>query len=280
LRLPVRLLVLSLLAVGLTACKGELSVDLQPLLPDGVSSMVVQLDGVELLTEDGDAVDIDFSEPVALDLVDYEDEVYNIITGEDIDADSFSGIRLLLETTGNYVVDPDGYSHDVTVVDGSSFWDLNLDADEDESHTITMTLDLRLSLYEGSSGYELTPIGVAVIDDDSASLSGRVEDDIMSGTCDDDANDTAIYLFEGQGVVPDDYDQSAPDPILTASVDYDDDTSTYRYSFDAIPDGGYTLALTCTGDVENGPDDDYLSFPLSDTIDLGVGDAETLDFTG
>lgn len=262
----------------LLGCTGELTVDVVAAPPQGATALVLKLKGVELLTDNGDLVTVELKNADTVDLLDYGSEPYRLITDEDLDQGSYNGIRLLFADDGNYIERSDGTRTSITISDTSSFADIDLDIAENDKVELTDVLDLQLSLSQPDGGTVLLqPVEHTVKTAEAAQISGIAETDVInSSACVDDG--LAAYVFPGLGVVADDYDGEAAEPVATAAVDLDSDSGNYRYEIPFIGNGSYTVALTCNASLENGSADDALTFIRSAGITVDEGESGELNF--
>ncbi len=68
-----------------------------------------------------------------------------------------------------------------------------------------------------------------------------------------------MYVFAGEDQTPDDRGSSI-EPYLTTRVGPDAISGTSAYSFEHLPDGRYTVALTCDGHEDDAATNDDLRF--------------------
>jgi hypothetical protein len=74
-------------------------------------------------------------------------------------------------------------------------------------------------------------------------------------------------LFNGE-VEPDDRDNNGVEPFATASVTTDQIGGSFSYILRFLPEGDYTLALTCLADDETPAEDEDLEFQNVDDLQL------------
>jgi hypothetical protein len=148
-------------------------------------------------------------------------------------------------------------------------------------HTqLVLDWDLKKALvYPGSGGaWKLRP-ALRITD---LAVFGRIEGAVAPGlfgagqNCNYDAtldSGNAVYAYEdvvsveGFVSVPDDIDGDSGDPYATAVVKFDADANEYRYAFEFMSVGGYTLAFTCQAANDSPDDDDTIDFTvLADTV--------------
>ncbi|MCG6889294.1 MAG: DUF4382 domain-containing protein [Gammaproteobacteria bacterium] len=133
--------------------------------------------------------------------------------------------------------------------------------------TVVVDFDLRKSIKRsGNSGkYNFRPALRLVDDANAGHLLGIVTIDRLFSTpaCSDSDVDTfnAVYVYEGHDVIPDDINQSSTtdvEPITTTVIKFDARTLKYKYEAAYLPEGDYTIAITCNAnldDLDSGADD-------------------------
>lgn len=264
-------------------CNGDLSVDLLAAPTEGASEVVVEIEGAELLSEDGDLESLTFEDAEAVDLLDYTESTYRIVTGEEAAEGSYTGVRVAFNGDGHYRVDEDGDIETIEIESASTFADVEFDIEEDTEESVTVVLDLRLSLYEEDGVLTLDPFLRAVAGDDGATIEGLVSEELIrSDACRDNrvtGEGVAIYLFEGLSVTPDDYDEIGVEPVATAGVELSSSSGDYEYRFEYLQEGDYTVALTCSAQEENGLDDDEVSFLQTASESVDEDETATVNFT-
>lgn len=274
---------LSLLAGSLllTACEGELVVDLGASARDDDERLVIATPSVDLLSSDGDVVNVETDSDSSYDLLEYSDGDYRRLISEDVEEDeSYIGFRVRFDDDDAYLRDGDGEHIDVNVSTQGEYSYLDIDLGDSDSVAIVIELELRFSLidYVNSLGeYELIPVIRAVNADTAGTIEGTIDDDLVE---DDDCRDgralgsgIAVYLYEGADITPVDYVDSgtvtaANQPIGAATVIRDDDNDTWAYRFRYVTPGSYTVALTCEADDEDPTADDDLVFTDSASVSV------------
>ncbi|HEY8537608.1 MAG TPA: hypothetical protein VIL28_02005, partial [Steroidobacteraceae bacterium] len=104
--------------------------------------------------------------------------------------------------------------------------------------------------------YMLTPVVRAVRTEDAGRIVGNVTQNCpVGGSL---AEGGAVYLFTGEDVTPDDRDNNGVEPYLTTSAI--GTIGIPGYSFEFVPEGRYTLALTCEGHEDDPATDDPIRF--------------------
>ena len=190
-----------------------------------------------------------------------------------------SGASYVQEATGQY--DLQCPSCDVTDNNGGRGFKLNNTFQVTSAGlALTVDIDLLKSLHKDNTGYVLRPTARIALDNTLGTIAGTVADTVITGQggmlYDGTSVETncAAYVFEGDGITPDDYYDGSP-VFATARVRYDMTsdpvTPSYRYAAGALPAGTYTVALTCS------PDDPTADDPNTGTASNAVlfTDAQT-----
>jgi hypothetical protein len=101
-------------------------------------------------------------------------------------------------------------------------------------------------------------------------LTGTVAMPLVTAAgCANDLNldiGNSVYIYEGAGVVPDDFDEAAPEPVATTAVKQNQ-TGDYVYETLLSP-GTYTVAFTCQAmsDMPDTSEDIVFVAPTNATI--------------
>ena len=111
---------------------------------------------------------------------------------------------------------------------------------------------------------------------------GMLDGSQLTGAkCSDADPDTfnAIYVFKGHGVKPADIDLSSDkdvDPVTTSKILWDAASSSYKYEAAFLPQGKYTISLTCSADQDDVDSKDNLKFFGTRDITIQVNDTTFL----
>lgn len=264
----------------LVGCEGSATFDMTTMAPGDpeILNVLVDVEGIEL-TGDGSETLI-FNEPVRIDLVDYIDgNLFRLFTDEELSDGRYTAARLLFSSDdddGNddVVVRSDG-EFPLTLAEGTAA-EVRITIDEDDSsrEDVVLTLDLRqsLSFDDDQDEYTLTPLLRGARPEDSGQINGAVTANCPTGTS--LTRGGAVYLFVGEDVTPDDRDGAAAEPFLTTFVGLDSVSGAPAYALSYIPEGDYTIALTCDGDEEDASADDDLRF--QNVVNVTIRAEETL----
>ncbi len=252
-----RPLLAAIAALLLAGCNSEFSVELSTANLEEARALEIEITGVELLDEQDQVVRIDLDEPRRVDLLDYQgDARLQLLSDEEIPARSYRGIRVVFDDEDAELTREDGGSVPVQLNGSPRFAPLTLSLSDDDSETAQTVLDLRFSLADRSLSSDLflfRPELRAGLDGDLGSLVGTVDEDFVdSGACAGIDDGYAMYLFEGEERVPVDFlSGGSGNPLASASVTRTLGESDYRYSFQGLPEGRYTLAFTCQADLDD-----------------------------
>src|SRR3546814_3384339 len=92
--------------------------------------------------------------------------------------------------------------------------------------------------------YRLVPILRLINDDDSCAINGSIPASRIDSAC-----VAAVYLYQGK-VTADDIGGNGAQPYSSTNV-VADGSGAYRYTAAFLPEGTYTLALTCHADQDD-----------------------------
>ena len=87
-----------------------------------------------------------------------------------------------------------------------------------------------------------------------------------------------MYVFEGS-VSPDDIDNDGVEPVTTALVSYNANSTSYEYEVGFLMAGDYTVAFTCNTDAEDVDVDDDLKFTIGRSAPVTALGKTVVDFT-
>lgn len=291
--------VLALAVSSLSACGGggsgagastdQLSLAVTDAPIDNAESVVVTFDQVEVKPKSGSARSFVFDTPKTIDLLQQQGgNSAPLLTDESLDAGDYEWIRLSVVAEANvsdtYIV-VGGQEHELDVPSGSTSG-LKLHATEGEPITVpaggsasfTIDFDLRHSIVvTGNNQYKLKPVLRLINNVGDARLQGTIDaTSLVSAECTDASlHAGAVYLYSGHDITPDDIDGTQPDPIATAEVEFNTDTSDYEYTLAFLKAGNYTLSYTCGDD--DADSNDTLSFVATQNVTLAEDETQTLN---
>jgi hypothetical protein len=155
----------------------------------------------------------------------------------------------------------------------------SIDEDESSEDAFTLTLDLRQSLIfnDDDDEYTLQPHLRSIEDGTSGEITGFVDITCPSGTSLADGG--AVYLFTGQDVEPDDRDGVGVEPFATTDL-FQTTDARRAYGLRFLPEGDYTIAVTCEGNLESpDTDEDEMDFQMTDNVQVDEDRTVRVDFT-
>ena len=242
----------------------------------GASEVVVAFTGVELKPGGGNAFELEPPDsPLEINLLDYQNgERAMLLDSETVSAGDYNWMRLLVAESGSYVI-VDGQQFQLEIPSGEqSGLKLNrgFTVAVGSLTDFTIEIDLRKSLtVTGNGRYQLRPTLRLVDNLETNSISGTVDSGlIVSETCpngDNDDTGNAVYVFE-EGATVQDIRGNDDDPLTTATVFFDADTGTYRFTVGFLAYGTYRLAFTCEASLDDPEQIEELVFtkPIDVTV--------------
>jgi hypothetical protein len=268
----------------LAGCEGEVTMDLATEAPadPNVSQVVANVRGLEFTTSGGGTKTLEFSDSQQLDFMDYTDDsnVLRLFTNEQLPEGNYTGVRLLFdEDTSDdaFVTLQAGTQFPMNLADGEAApLSFSVEDRENNSESFTLMFDLRqsLSFDDDNDEYTLTPVLRTV----ETSEAGRFDGDV-SVTC--PAGDTlsrgAVYLFQGEDVTPDDIDGDSIEPFATAPIITATGGGSFFYSLRFLPEGDYTLGVSCVGNDDDPVENNDLEFRNVINVSLDNSENATLD---
>jgi hypothetical protein len=265
----------------LAGCEGEVTMDLAtepPANPD-IDQVVATIRGLEFTSSGGGTETLEFTAAQQLDFMDYadDDNVLRLFTSEELSEGNYTGVRLLFdedEVDNAFVTTVAGTEFPMTIATGEyAPMSFSVEDRESNSESFTLLFDLRqsLSFDDGDDEYTLTPVLRAV----ETGEASRIEGD-LSVTCPagDSLGQGAVYLFEGQDVTPDDLDGAGVEPFATAPVFTSQADGSFFYALRWLPEGDYTLTVSCIGNDDDPATDEDLEF--RNTLNVQLDSSESL----
>jgi hypothetical protein len=273
-----RLAAVAVLAL-LAGCEGDVTVDMtteQPADPN-ITQVQATIRGLEFTGSSGTET-LEFTDPQPLDFMVYADadNTFRLFSSEELPEGSYTGVRLLFEDDQDedeafvVVSGTDGGTFPMNLVAGESA-SINFEFEDNDSasEALTLMLDLRqsLSFNDDTDEFTFTPVLRAVPTEDIGTIEGNLSVTCPAG---DSLVNGAVYLFQGQDVTPDDLDNAGVEPFATSPV-FIDNTSFF-YSLRVVPEGDYTMAVTCIGNDDDPASDEDLEFRNAVNVELDAGE--------
>lgn len=216
-----------------------------------------------------------------------------LVENVEIPAGNYNQIRLAVNAEFDSVMDSyitiNGTQHELFIPSGSqSGLKLNTPFTvaegtvgmtvADENSVYTIDFDLRKSIVNpvGQPGYFLKPVLRLVQNINTGTISGTVDSQLLVGAnCSDQdpLTGNSVYVFAGENISPDDIDGNEPEPVTTALLNFNDETGIYSYEVGFLSEGNYTLALSCSADLDNiETDDSTVLFDAVDNVSVVAGE--------
>lgn len=195
-----------------------------------------------------------------------------LLSGFVLPAGHYSWIRLMVDTAGmhdSYIVVAGGAAYELTIPSGSETGlklNRGIDIPAGGNADFTIDFDLRKSVHATGSGkYMLRPTLRLSDNTQVGAIAGTVDPLSVPAGC-----SPAVYVFTGGGVMPDDIDGIAPDPVTTATVALNSGSGEYLYKAAFLEAGDYTVAYTCQAASDDPAVDDALDFAGTTTVSVGA----------
>lgn len=280
-RLRFSCLAAALLVAG---CESRFNVDFAVSSPETLERLEVTVLGVELLDDDGGVVGVEADDPGLIDLLqDGPDQLHRLISDADVPERHYRGLRLLLDERDSEAELSNGDRVPVALSLTQPFMPLDLRVKDDDEADAVLVLDLRFSVADRrsvSGGLVLQQAGSAADAGDTGSLAGSVDEAFVSrGDCAGVNQGYAFYLFSGERSVANDFlEQSADQPLRSASLTRLGSSGDYSYRFIELPAGRYTLAFTCQADRDDPFTREALIFRDLAVVEVKAGADARRDF--
>lgn len=204
-----------------------------------------------------------------------------LLENQTLPAGRYEWIRLLVDAESNVrdsYIEINGAEYELNIPSGAeSGLKLNrgFDVSANGNAAFTIDFDLRKSVRKpGSSNeYKLRPTLRIVDNSNLGTITGSAIPTLVSTNC-----NAAIYVFEGQNVIPDDMDDLAAEPVTVATIALDSATGEYTYRASFLQTGDYTLALTCNANQDDPDTDDSLNFIVTANVSVSASQNTRYNF--
>ena len=269
----------------IAGCQGSVTTDLATELPanPNINQVAASVRGLQFTTSNG-TKNLEFTASERLNFIDYasDGKELRMFTSERLRQGTYTGVRLLFDDgdrDNGLVTRLDGTQYQMKVTDGDyAAVQFEVKENDDDNESFTLMLDLRQSLSFDTSNlvYTLKPILRAVDTGDISRIQGNITATCGNG---DALSRGAVYLFKGKNVTPDDIDGSGVEPFATAPVLIGQGGNSFIYTLRVLPEGDYTLALTCRGNDDDPLKSENLDFRDINNIELDSNQTLTFDLT-
>lgn len=259
---------------------------------DNANRVVVQFTGIEIRARQGEEdVGVAFEEPLQVDLLALQGSNQQLlIENLDIPAGSYAFMRLKVDAASgvedSFIELDDGSIHSLFIPSGSQTGlQLNgpftLEADAPTAFTIDFDLRQSVHMPQGQDDYFLRPT-LRIIE---TAQAGHVEGtttlaQLSDASCTNDLDaDTgsAVYVYSGFDVTPDDVGSNSPQPVSSGTVRMDE-SGTFGFSVGYLLEGQYTAALTCQASDDDPQSDDDIAFVETVNFEVAAGQTTIVNF--
>lgn len=276
---------------GTTApATGTLSLAITDAPVHNADEVWVQFTGVTVKPQEGQPIDIEFDEPMDIDLLSLTDaNTATLLNGEEFQAGSYNWIRLHVNADADgefdsYVMTDLGEMIELAVVSQQGLQlssGFTITQNQETSFIIDWDLNMGLTAPVGRDAWQLRP-SLRIVDETAfGEISGTVANALVeSDTCDNDlVADTgnAVYIFEGADATPDDIDEADAEPLVTGEVKQDQN-GNYTYMVTFLSPGDYTVAFTCQGLADDPATEDDIAFDAVSNATVSDGEETVVDF--
>ncbi|MDG6773415.1 DUF4382 domain-containing protein [Thiomicrorhabdus sp. ZW0627] len=279
---------------------GTLNLSLTDAPIDEAQAVWVEFTGVSIKKQNDDPevaeewIDITFDQPKSINLLTLQGaQNIELLTGQTLEAGTYSEIRLHVNAVQDGVEDSyitlDDGNHELDIPSGSQTGlkvkgDIVVEADQAVGFTVDF--DVRKSIVVlGTGEYKLKPVLHLTQDTLTGHIAGTVETQLLTSladnwTCSDEDPNTynAVYIYLGADATPVDISGGATDPVSTALVNYNADTTSYEFEAGYLTAGTYTVSFTCHADAENTEvSGDDLHFIGTQNVTVTAGETATVN---
>jgi hypothetical protein len=227
---------------------------------DGAQAVVVKFTGVELTGNSGNPVQITFSQPKSIDLLNQSGTASAVLFDQPIPAGSYGQIRVMVVADGDpansYITLSDGTMHGLQVPSGfetglklvSGF---TVPSGGVVDYTIDFDLRKAITCPPGQApACTLKPTERLVDNTTVGNIQGTVDNTLVPTGC-----TPGVYLYSGTVTAPEDMNSTAAssdtNQPLASKVPVANSQPPYYYQFTFLPPGTYTVAFTCQADLDN-----------------------------
>jgi Domain of unknown function (DUF4382) len=227
---------------------------------DGAQAVVVKFTGVELVPNSGNPVDVTFTAPKTIDLLNESGTASAVLFSQPIPAGDYGQIRLMVAADGNpsnsYITLSDGTMHGLQVPSGSEtglklVTGFTVPSSGVVDYSIDFDLRQAITCPPGQSpACILKPVERLVDNTTVGNIQGQVSATLVPAGC-----TPGVYLYSGTVTAPEDMNSTAPatdtNQPLASKVPVATSQPPYYYQFTFLQPGSYTLAFTCQAALDN-----------------------------
>lgn len=245
---------------------------------DEAQEVWVQFTGATLQPTNGNTISYTFDSVKNINLLNLQGtQSTELISNEVIPLGRYNWIRLHVNASNDGINDSyiklnDGSEHELWIPSGSQTG-LKINTGFEFTATnelhLMIDFDLRKSVVLSSGNYKLRPTLRMINMNGVGSITGSIDMSLLTAaSCSDadPATGNAVYLFEGENIIPDDMDNQNPEPVTSARVELNTSSGNYEYIIGFVPATDYTLAFTCQADLDEPNSNDNIAFSLSENV--------------
>jgi hypothetical protein len=227
---------------------------------DGAQAVVVKFTGVELVPNSGNPVDVTFTAPKIIDLLNESGTASAVLFSQPIPAGDYGQIRLMVTADGNpsnsYITLSDGTMHGLQVPSGSETGlklvsGFTVPSSGVVDYSIDFDLRKAITCPPGQApACVLKPAERLVDNTTVGNIQGQVSATLVPSSC-----TPGVYLYSGTVTAPEDMNSAAPatdtNQPLASKVPVATSQPPYYYQFTFLQPGSYTVAYTCEAALDN-----------------------------
>jgi hypothetical protein len=227
---------------------------------DGAQAVVVKFTGVELVPNSGNPVDVTFTAPKIIDLLNESGTASAVLFSQPIPAGDYGQIRLMVTADGNpgnsYITLSDGTMHGLQVPSGSETGlklvsGFTVPSSGVVDYSIDFDLRKAITCPPGQApACVLKPAERLVDNTTVGNIQGQVSATLVPSGC-----TPGVYLYSGTVTAPEDMNSAAPatdtNQPLASKVPVATSQPPYYYQFTFLQPGSYTVAYTCEAALDN-----------------------------
>lgn len=263
---------------------GRIDVDLAGGIPQGnIREAWLEFSGLTVERTDGKRIQHGFDEPQRIDLARLgPGNATGLLEDMELPAGRYEAIHLHLNTRGKedtYLVLADDSMREL-VVPSEDREHLRVETpfEVPSGGEVKRTIDFHLHEPLGEEGptnntYALRPILRSVTTETASHIEAIAERDLIARHCKQPhRSGLALYVFEGEGVTPDDIGGSGPNPVSVSAGRAESDDHPFEFHAAYLEPGDYTIALTCNAGGDRAETDDQFAFFATTGVRAGSGD--------
>lgn len=253
---------------------------------DRAAAVELRITGVHLVPASGEPEQFDFDTPLTVEMLRLQGSNSEpLLSGETVPAGEYTAIRLLIDaepaTDDSLIEFLDGTIFSLALpesADGVAEHGERFTLEAGEKHAFTLDFDLRRSLRppaDDGNDYRLEPV-TRLVDDDTA---GHAEGTVDAALVSDSECFPAVYAYSGRDVEPGELG-SATEPVNTALVEPAAGQLDSVFFLGFLPEGDYTMALTCRADRDEVDTTDGVTFSHTLNVTIEAGETSQPAFRG